>query len=106
MTHQILAEFAASISELKANPMKVVSSGNGMPIAVLNRTEFFYQFLDRVIRAMFPKDNSSATLVARPTAAPSTPSRRQLEMEALVRQLKNTKNEEDKAVIRNMLEKM
>jgi antitoxin StbD len=39
MTHQILAEIAASISELKANPMKVVSSGNGMPIAVLNRNE-------------------------------------------------------------------
>lgn len=39
MTHQILAEIAASISELKANPMKVVSSGNGMPIAVLNRND-------------------------------------------------------------------
>lgn len=36
MTHQILTEIAASISELKANPMKVVSSGHGMPIAVLN----------------------------------------------------------------------
>lgn len=39
MTHRILTETAASISELKANPMKVVSSGNGMPIAVLNRNE-------------------------------------------------------------------
>ncbi len=39
MTHQILTEIAASISELKANPMKVVASGNGMPIAVLNRNE-------------------------------------------------------------------
>lgn len=39
MTHRILTEIAASISELKANPMKVVSSGNGMPIAVLNRNE-------------------------------------------------------------------
>lgn len=39
MTHQILTEIAASISELKTNPMKVVSSGNGMPIAVLNRNE-------------------------------------------------------------------
>ncbi|MDD5033309.1 MAG: type II toxin-antitoxin system Phd/YefM family antitoxin [Methylococcaceae bacterium] len=39
MTHQVLTEIAASISELKANPMKVVSSGNGMPIAVLNRNE-------------------------------------------------------------------
>ncbi|WP_297325139.1 type II toxin-antitoxin system Phd/YefM family antitoxin [Nitrosomonas sp.] len=39
MTHQILTEIAASISELKTNPMKVVASGNGMPIAVLNRNE-------------------------------------------------------------------
>lgn len=39
MTHQILTEVAASISELKANPMKVVASGEGMPIAVLNRNE-------------------------------------------------------------------
>lgn len=39
MTHQILTEIAASISELKANPMKVVASGHGMPIAVLNRNE-------------------------------------------------------------------
>ncbi len=39
MTHQILTEIVASISELKANPMKVVASGEGMPIAVLNRNE-------------------------------------------------------------------
>lgn len=39
MTYQVLTEMAASISELKANPMKVVASGNGMPIAVLNRNE-------------------------------------------------------------------
>jgi len=39
MAYQILTETAASISELKANPMRVVASGNGMPIAVLNRNE-------------------------------------------------------------------
>lgn len=39
MTYQVLTDVAASISELKANPMKVVSSGQGMPIAVLNRNE-------------------------------------------------------------------
>jgi antitoxin StbD len=39
MTYQLLTEVAASISELKANPMRVVSSGQGMPIAVLNRNE-------------------------------------------------------------------
>ena len=39
MTYQVLTDIAASISELKANPMKVVASGNGMPIVVLNRNE-------------------------------------------------------------------
>gem|GEM_PF-41392 len=39
MPHPILADVAASISELKANPMKVVASGHGMPIAVLNHNE-------------------------------------------------------------------
>ncbi|MGM0632799.1 MAG: type II toxin-antitoxin system Phd/YefM family antitoxin [Pseudomonadota bacterium] len=39
MTHKVLTDVAASISELKANPMKVVASGEGMPIAVLNRNE-------------------------------------------------------------------
>ena len=39
MLHPILADIAASISELKANPMKVVASGHGMPIAVLNHNE-------------------------------------------------------------------
>ena len=39
MTYQILTDIVASISELKTNPMKVVASGNGMPIAVLNRNE-------------------------------------------------------------------
>lgn len=37
MPCQILTNVAASISELKANPMKVVASGHGLPIAVLNR---------------------------------------------------------------------
>lgn len=39
MPHQILTDTAASISELKANPMKVVASNEGLPIAVLNRNE-------------------------------------------------------------------
>ena len=39
MTYQLYADITASISELKANPMKVVASGEGMPIAVLNRNE-------------------------------------------------------------------
>ncbi|MBT8140675.1 MAG: type II toxin-antitoxin system Phd/YefM family antitoxin [Gammaproteobacteria bacterium] len=39
MSSRILSEVAASVSELKANPMKVVASGEGLPIAVLNRNE-------------------------------------------------------------------
>jgi antitoxin StbD len=39
MPHHLLSETVASISELKANPMKVVASGQGMPIAILNRNE-------------------------------------------------------------------
>jgi len=39
MTTRILTEAAASISELKANPMKVALSAGGEPIAVLNRNE-------------------------------------------------------------------
>lgn len=37
MAYPVLADTAASISELKANPMKVVASGDGMPVMVLNR---------------------------------------------------------------------
>lgn len=39
MTTRILADVAASITELKANPMKVASSAFGEPVAVLNRNE-------------------------------------------------------------------
>ena len=39
MTTRILTENAASISELKANPMKAALSADGEPIAVLNRNE-------------------------------------------------------------------
>lgn len=39
MTSRILSEVAASITELKANPMKVVASACGDSVAVLNRNE-------------------------------------------------------------------
>ncbi|EHR41448.1 type II toxin-antitoxin system Phd/YefM family antitoxin [Alishewanella jeotgali] len=39
MTSRILADVAASITELKANPMKVATSAYGAPVAVLNRNE-------------------------------------------------------------------
>lgn len=37
MTHWILTDRAASITELKANPMATVESAEGEPIAILNR---------------------------------------------------------------------
>jgi len=39
MPHQILSETAASISELKRNPMGTVAAGDGFPVAILNRNE-------------------------------------------------------------------
>lgn len=39
MPYPILTDIAASVTELKANPMKVAASGDGMPVAILNRNE-------------------------------------------------------------------
>lgn len=39
MAHPILASTAASISELKRNPMGTVAAGEGLPVAILNRNE-------------------------------------------------------------------
>lgn len=39
MTSRILSDVAASITEFKANPMKVAASAQGKAVAVLNRNE-------------------------------------------------------------------
>ena len=39
MAHIILAETTASVSELKKNPMGTVATGEGFPVAILNRNE-------------------------------------------------------------------
>lgn len=39
ITHPILADVSAGISELKKNPMAVVRQGDGAPVAILNRNE-------------------------------------------------------------------
>lgn len=39
MTHALFADFTASITELKKNPMGTVASGEGRAIAILNRNE-------------------------------------------------------------------
>ncbi len=37
MSHLVLAEMTASISELKRNPMGTVAAGEGFAVAILNR---------------------------------------------------------------------
>ncbi len=37
MSHTILSEIAASVSELKRDPMGTVAAGDGFPVAILNR---------------------------------------------------------------------
>jgi antitoxin StbD len=39
ITHPILADVSAGISELKKNPMAVIEQGHGSPVAILNRNE-------------------------------------------------------------------
>ena len=39
MTHIVLTETTASVSELKKNPMATVAAGEGFPVAILNRNE-------------------------------------------------------------------
>ena len=39
ITHAILADVSAGISELKKNPMAIIAQGDGAPVAILNRNE-------------------------------------------------------------------
>ncbi|WP_339057546.1 plasmid stabilization protein [Candidatus Regiella endosymbiont of Tuberolachnus salignus] len=39
MAHQILAEMAASITDLKRNPMGTLADGEGEAVAILNRNQ-------------------------------------------------------------------
>ena len=56
MAHQILTETAASISELKRNPMGTVAAGEGVPVAILNRNEpAFYCVPARAFEAMMER---------------------------------------------------
>lgn len=56
MAHQILSETAASISELKRNPMGTVAAGEGFPVAILNRNEpAFYCVPAKAFEAMIER---------------------------------------------------
>lgn len=53
MTHIVLAEMTASVSELKRNPMGTVAAADGAAIAILNRNEpVFYCVPARTYEAM------------------------------------------------------
>jgi antitoxin StbD len=56
MTHTILAEVTASVSELKKNPMGTVAAGEGFPVAILNRNEpAFYCVPAKAFEAMMDR---------------------------------------------------
>lgn len=56
MAHHILSETAASISELKRNPMGTVAAGEGFPVAILNRNEpAFYCVPAKVFETMMER---------------------------------------------------
>lgn len=53
MAHAVFADFAASITELKRNPMGTIAAGEGRPVAILNRNEpAFYCVPAEAFRAM------------------------------------------------------
>lgn len=56
MTHIVLAEMTASVSELKRNPMGTVAAGDGAAVAILNRNEpAFYCVPARAYEAMLDR---------------------------------------------------
>ena len=56
MANLILAETTASVSELKKNPMGTVASGEGFPVAILNRNApVFYCVPAKAYEALIEK---------------------------------------------------
>ncbi len=56
MSHLVLAETAASVSELKKNPMGTVAAGDGFPVVILNRNEpAFYCVPARAYEALMDR---------------------------------------------------
>lgn len=56
MTHLVLTETTASVSELKRNPMGTVAAGEGAPVAILNRNEpAFYCVPAKAYEALMEK---------------------------------------------------
>ena len=56
MSHLILADTTASVSELKKNPMGTVAAGDGFPVAILNRNApAFYCVPAKAYKALMEK---------------------------------------------------
>lgn len=56
MAHLLLAPVAASVTELKRDPMGTVSAGEGGPVAILNRNEpAFYCVPAKAFEALMDK---------------------------------------------------
>ena len=56
MSNLIVADTTASVSELKKNPMATVLSGEGFPVAILNRNEpVFYCVPAKAYEALIDK---------------------------------------------------
>jgi len=56
ITHPILADVSAGISELKKTPMAVVQQGDGAPVAILNRNEpVFYAIPAKAFELLMDK---------------------------------------------------
>jgi antitoxin StbD len=56
MPHSILSDIAASVTELKRDPMGTVAAGEGSPVAILNRNEpAFYCVPAKTFEAMMER---------------------------------------------------
>ena len=56
MTHTVLAEVTASVSELKKDPMGTVAAGGGFPVVILNRNQpAFYCVPAKAFEAMMDR---------------------------------------------------
>ncbi|WPL14134.1 type II toxin-antitoxin system Phd/YefM family antitoxin [Thiorhodovibrio litoralis] len=56
MSHLVLSRVAASISELKRNPMEILAAGEVEPVAILNRNKpAFYCVPADVFEALLEK---------------------------------------------------
>lgn len=56
MAHRIHTAIAASVSELRKNPMATVAAGEGCPVAILNRKEpAFYCVPAKAFEAMLER---------------------------------------------------